>query len=581
MMQVLSAISSRLADEYGKIEIRSDAARERILHDARYMRSKFSELKGLERDVPGAELEDLIKMKRKVEPPPPVAAPASAASTPAKMFSTPSLTRSRSSFSQQHRRTPSSASISKAPDSSTPASIAEEPAKSGEFAQSSAAAELRAKTTETVSGVNTPDLSTATQVAEPLDIKTDITPDAHLDQPLLDSIGGVAAAQSPADIPLPPSPSIEDPPIEESKPPAETRLTDPAGIIEAAPSTPMKDHKRQLSAPPPLVPEKPASPLSSPAIAPAPAPAQVPAAAQTTPAATPTKSPPPPAPVGNVKNRLAGLFNKRPTASLPKIDLPNSLPKIDLPKVSIPASLQRVMSPDKQAGMGSPSQAKSSLDLPRARALMDKQTQEDTAARDREQSHGTAITEEKRKTVAVDPAAPVLSEPKAEPHDEAAGTADKPASPVVPVGEAAVEGPPPADDAAVESAHVDKQVHVAPRVLEAISAPVEGAEDPSHAGKEAADLGDASAASNKETPTTNLVVQDINEQAQAQGQEHIQAAGADAKTAPAVSELEPEMQEAKARQEPVPDVAEASTEPGMGDTGEKDKAVSDAPREQD
>lgn len=54
MMQVLSAINSRLADEYGRIEIHSDAARDRILDDARYMRTKFAELKGLERPAPGA-----------------------------------------------------------------------------------------------------------------------------------------------------------------------------------------------------------------------------------------------------------------------------------------------------------------------------------------------------------------------------------------------------------------------------------------------------------------------------------------------------------------------------------------------
>lgn len=54
MMQVLSAINSRLAEEYSKIEIKTDAARDRILVDARYMRSKFADLKGLERPPPGA-----------------------------------------------------------------------------------------------------------------------------------------------------------------------------------------------------------------------------------------------------------------------------------------------------------------------------------------------------------------------------------------------------------------------------------------------------------------------------------------------------------------------------------------------
>lgn len=54
MMQVLSAINSRLADEYGRLVIVSDDARQRILADANYMKNKFAELKGLERPTPGA-----------------------------------------------------------------------------------------------------------------------------------------------------------------------------------------------------------------------------------------------------------------------------------------------------------------------------------------------------------------------------------------------------------------------------------------------------------------------------------------------------------------------------------------------
>jgi vacuolar protein sorting-associated protein 54 len=60
MMQVLSAINSRLADEYSRIEVRSEGAKERILADAKYMRVKFSELKGLERPTPGAVRTDIV-----------------------------------------------------------------------------------------------------------------------------------------------------------------------------------------------------------------------------------------------------------------------------------------------------------------------------------------------------------------------------------------------------------------------------------------------------------------------------------------------------------------------------------------
>jgi hypothetical protein len=53
MGQVFSALNSRLAEEYGKIEIKSTAARERMLADVAYMKAKFAELKGLERETPG------------------------------------------------------------------------------------------------------------------------------------------------------------------------------------------------------------------------------------------------------------------------------------------------------------------------------------------------------------------------------------------------------------------------------------------------------------------------------------------------------------------------------------------------
>lgn len=54
MMQVLSAITSRLAEEYSKLDLPDNDAKDRLAGDARYLRQKLGELKGLERTVPGA-----------------------------------------------------------------------------------------------------------------------------------------------------------------------------------------------------------------------------------------------------------------------------------------------------------------------------------------------------------------------------------------------------------------------------------------------------------------------------------------------------------------------------------------------
>ena len=53
MMQVLSAINSRLAEEFSRIDLRTEASKVRLLADATYLRSKLAELKGLERPTPG------------------------------------------------------------------------------------------------------------------------------------------------------------------------------------------------------------------------------------------------------------------------------------------------------------------------------------------------------------------------------------------------------------------------------------------------------------------------------------------------------------------------------------------------
>jgi vacuolar protein sorting-associated protein 54 len=53
MGQVFAALDARLKEEYGKIEVKSDAAKQRLLADAVYLRTKLGELKGLEGRAPG------------------------------------------------------------------------------------------------------------------------------------------------------------------------------------------------------------------------------------------------------------------------------------------------------------------------------------------------------------------------------------------------------------------------------------------------------------------------------------------------------------------------------------------------
>ena len=313
MLQVLSAINSRLAEEYGKIVIKSDEARERILDDAKFMKAKFSELKGLEREIPGAGLEDLIRTK-KVEKPAPAVLP--------KQFTTPSLTRSRGSIS--HKRTASSSSL------------------------------LKAEAPSTLSSEATPDIASATSKTEPLDIKTDLNPEKPPSALVEAAIAVSTAIEEEAEevvpeaIPLPPSPTMEAVDVQQEQPGAEPTPDIPKPIEqitvlqkEEAPATPTKDIDVRI----PLVPEKTVSPPP-----------------------TTSRSPPP---ASNVKNRLAGLFSKRPTPSLPKVELP----KVSIPQLShigIPSlRADRMFSPDRQ--QGSPAQARSSLDLPRAKAMMDKQ----------------------------------------------------------------------------------------------------------------------------------------------------------------------------------------------------------------
>jgi vacuolar protein sorting-associated protein 54 len=53
MGQVFSSINSRLAEEFENVELKSDAAKERMLVDAKYLTNKLSDLKGTEQAAPG------------------------------------------------------------------------------------------------------------------------------------------------------------------------------------------------------------------------------------------------------------------------------------------------------------------------------------------------------------------------------------------------------------------------------------------------------------------------------------------------------------------------------------------------
>lgn len=53
MMQVLSTITSRLAEEYSKMELPDNKAKSKLAADAKYLKERLGDLKGLERTIPG------------------------------------------------------------------------------------------------------------------------------------------------------------------------------------------------------------------------------------------------------------------------------------------------------------------------------------------------------------------------------------------------------------------------------------------------------------------------------------------------------------------------------------------------
>lgn len=250
MMQVLSAINSRLAEEFSRITLKSDVAKDRMLVDANFLKEKFAELKGLERAPPGAELVHLVQDKMVERPAP---APTAPSLPKSKSFSTPSMTHSRKLFGG-HNRTPSTVSNT-GPEETTVETV--KPAVDAEPVLSPSPA---------IQEENIPELSI-------LQSNTVV----HADQ-----VGMVTQAQA-EDTPLPMSPEREAP---HSLSETLATLQDSSQAEDEAPSTPSKD-------------ERPVSP---------PVPAKV------------QEQQPHGAPIVNVKNRLAGLFAKRP--SIPSIDIP-------------------------------------------------------------------------------------------------------------------------------------------------------------------------------------------------------------------------------------------------------------------
>lgn len=255
MMQVLSAINSRLAEEYSRINLKSEDAKARMLCDVNFLKEKVAEFKGFERTPPGAELEQLVQTKR-------VEIPRALTTSQAKTFSTPSLSQPRKSLAN-HQRSNSSLSAQQhvqeiaktegilAVNSSAVPEINQEAASSGTVPSSADASVL------------TPDTPTRTDRAE-----------------------NVTLAQS---VPLPLSPDESSAPlsfgqVSESASVLPTVSVESHAENDQPPTTPSKDER--VASPP--LPEK-----------------------------TIKSATPPPA-SANVKNRLAGLFAKRP--SIPTID---------------------------------------------------------------------------------------------------------------------------------------------------------------------------------------------------------------------------------------------------------------------
>ncbi|BGP05907.1 hypothetical protein JCM10049v2_001726 [Rhodotorula toruloides] len=69
MSQVFKALDSRLGELYGRVELRSQQAKDRMFLDVRYLREKLGDLGGLEGQGPAKELEALVNAKALPKPP--------------------------------------------------------------------------------------------------------------------------------------------------------------------------------------------------------------------------------------------------------------------------------------------------------------------------------------------------------------------------------------------------------------------------------------------------------------------------------------------------------------------------------
>ncbi|GAA5978254.1 hypothetical protein JCM10908_004288 [Rhodotorula pacifica] len=72
MTQVFAALDAKLAEMYGKVELKSQGAQDRMLVDVRYLASKLGGLKSLEENGPGKTLETLVQSKHVPRPVPPL-----------------------------------------------------------------------------------------------------------------------------------------------------------------------------------------------------------------------------------------------------------------------------------------------------------------------------------------------------------------------------------------------------------------------------------------------------------------------------------------------------------------------------
>lgn len=266
MMQVLSAINSRLAEEFSKIPLKSQTAKDRMLADANFLKERFADLKGLERAPPGAELVHLVQDKM-IEHPQTQSKPSNQPKP--RQFSTPSLTRPHKDV-RSHSRTTSAVSITQIDDQPIPASETVQPPRNDGIVEAS---------------------STATQTENEVQQTSENATKPEEKPPQANDPGDILAET----VPLPTSPESEVPPSITEILQTEAQPK-PSQAEEAAPLTPSKDVR--AFSPPPA--DKPHDTHGT--------------------------------PTGNVKNRLAGLFAKRP--ALPQIPVP-TVP--NLPHISVPA----------------------------------------------------------------------------------------------------------------------------------------------------------------------------------------------------------------------------------------------------